>query len=478
MKTSTHSHFHASPGWPRAKTRGSLLIVAMLLCAVIGISLASYISLGRTSQTISNRALYNNGAVNLAENGMEEAMYAINQMVLDSTYTWPNWTNDGTNAWRKWSSFTFDQNATGVCRVYVENYLGTLAPTIVARSTVTLGGVSSAPIEKWIKVTLAKTSKFANGLVAKQTISFSGNNATVDSWNSDPDHNTATPAIPYSSAVKNDDGSVGSISVSVGSVAVQNADIFGYVATGGSPATVGSNGLVGPFGTTSGTIAAGHSSTDFSASFDNVTAPTTATYNSIAAITTTTTLPGAVAAAADGKYYISCDSVNFNNKALNITAGMEVILKLTNTGTAISIGGGSGAINIGLAAKLIIYTDGDISIAGNGVMNGGTTTATANQPINCQIWGTKTTGTQNITIAGNGALSATVYAPQGSIKINGNGDVLGSIVGNDITVVGNALFHYDESLSDFGAGNPYRVVAWKELTLAADRATYSGNLSF
>ena len=73
---------------PRAQNRGSLLIVAMILTAVIGISLVSYIRLGRTSLTISNRALYNNAAMNLAENGLEEAMYSINRMVSDSSYSW------------------------------------------------------------------------------------------------------------------------------------------------------------------------------------------------------------------------------------------------------------------------------------------------------------------------------------------------------------------------------------------------------
>ncbi len=467
---------HASP---LHSQRGSLLIVSMIFCAIIGISIVSFINLGNQSQKISNRALYNNGAMNIAETGLEEAMYGINQLVLNSSYAWPNWTsmNSGADAQRKWTNFTFDQNATGVVRVYVEHADGVLAPIIWARSTVALGGETSAPIEKWIKVTLAMTSKFANGLVAKNSISFSGNNATVDSWNSDPDHSTLTPAIPYSAAVKNDSGSVGSVSVSVSAVAVNNADIFGYVATGGSPATVGSNGLVGPFGTTSGTIAAGHSSTDFTASFDAVTPPSTYTYNAIAAITNTTTLPGAIAAAADGNYYITCPSVNFNNKTLNITAGSKVVLQLTDTSTAISVGGGSGGINIGTGGTLIVYTAGDIGIAGNGVLNGGSTAVTANQPANFQIWGTKTSGTQNISISGNGALSGVVYAPQGSIKINGNGDVLGSIVGNDITVVGNALFHYDESLGAFG-GNPYRVAAWKELTLAADRTAALTYLNF
>ncbi|HRG57000.1 MAG TPA: hypothetical protein PLG56_13225, partial [Lacunisphaera sp.] len=166
------------------------------MCAVIGISIASYINLGRTSQTISNRALYNNGAMNLAENGLEEAMYSINKLVADPTYVWTtdSWTlaNSDVDAYRRWTGYTFDQNARGMVRVYVKNADGAAPPVILARSTVTLGGVASAPIEKWIRVTLAMTSKFANGLVAKNTISFSGTNASVNSWNSDPDNNPLT----------------------------------------------------------------------------------------------------------------------------------------------------------------------------------------------------------------------------------------------------------------------------------------------
>lgn len=440
----------------------------MIMCAIIGISIASYIKLGQTSQVISNRALYNNGAMNLAENGMEEAMYSINQLVLNSSYSWSTdgWTpaNSGVDAQRKWTGYTFDQNARGTVRVYVKNADGALAPIILARSTVNLGGVTGAPIEKWIRVQLAMTSKFANGLVAKQTISFSGTNASVNSWNSDPDNNPGTPAVSYSTAVDNDNGSVGSVSVTA-AVSVNNADIWGYVATGGTPASIGPNGLVGPFGTASGTVAPGHSSTDFTASFDSVSSPSTYSYTPIPSIGSsspgTTTLPGAIAPAADGKYYIQVADIGGSNKVLAIEANKEVVLKVTTGG--LSTGGGSGAINIATGGKLIVYTDGDVSIAGNGVMNGGTTAATSNQPQNFQIWGTKTSGTQSIQIAGNGVLSAIVYAPQGSVRINGNGDVMGSVVANDITVVGNAAFHYDESLGNFG-GNPYRVAAWTELT--------------
>ncbi len=474
-----------SPG----SERGSLLIVALLFAAIIGISIASYLNVSRSSLTVANRALYSNAAMNLAENGLEEAMYSINRLVANPGYSWTGdgWTAQGvTDMRRSWSTSDFDQNATGRVRVYVYNFNSVSAPRIVARASVTLGGAASADVEKWVEIRLGRASKFANGLVAKDSIRFSGNNASVDSWNST--HNNdgtlrGTP-VPYSAAVRKDNGSVGSISVAVDAVLVQNADIWGYASTGGALPSVGSQGLVGPFGTPIGTMNMSRVSTDFSANFDAVVAPATTNY-SLGGITNDLNIPRAGdVPAADGFYYYEATQINFNNRTFAVrrrvgdTVSPKVILKLTNTATSIDIGGGSGALNIESGSSLQIYAAGDIKIAGNGVMNGGTTAATANLPINLQIWGTKTTGVQDIQIAGNGVLSAIVYAPQGSVKINGNGDVCGSIVANDITAVGNAAFHYDESLANMGAGSPFRVTRWDELTSAVSRAPYIPVLSF
>lgn len=480
MKTFTHAHRGCDRGAPRhrltAASRGSLLIVAMILCAVIGISIVSYLGLGRTAMGISNRALFNNAAMNLAENGLEQAVYAINKKVADSTWRWSDhgWTILGDDARQQWTDTSLGQGATGLVRTYVYDRTGGVAPRIISRAVVTLGGGSSNTIEKWIEVRMRKTSRFANGLVARNSITFNGTNASVDSW----DSGWPASATPYSAAVKNDRGTVGSISVSVNAVAVNNADIWGYASTGGALPSVGSGGTVGPFGTATGTMDMSHVSTDFSANFDPVTAPTATYSNYGGSITSNESLPraGIDTISSDGYYYIEADSVNFNNKTLTITA--KVVLKLTNTLTAIDIVGGSGALNINTGAELKVYSAGDMKIAGQGLMNGGTTAATANQPAKCQFYGTKTSGSQDIQIAGNGVLSALVYAPQGTVKINGNGDVCGSIVANDITCVGNAAFHYDESLANFGGNNPYRVSRWRELTNATDRAAVSGVVSW
>ncbi len=474
---------HSNP----SSNRGSALIVALLISAIIAVSLASYMQLSRTSMTVSNRALYSNAAMNLAENGLEEAMYSINQKIADSSY---NWVTDGwsispssaADVRRTVAATGFDQNATGQVRIYVYGYAGT-SPVAVARSTVTLAGTTGGSIEKWVQIQLRKTSKFSNGLVAKDSITFSGNNASVDSWNSEKldDGTLRGSPVGYSAGVAHDKGSVGSISVAVNSVAVQNADIWGYAATGGALPSVGANGLIGPYGTTSGSMDMDRVSTDFAASFDPVSSPTQTPIVSFGVINNNLSLPRlGDFPAADGIYYYEATRIDFNNKTFNIVGlgNPQVVITLTDTSTSIDIGGGSGEITIGSGASLEIFAPGDIKIAGNGVLNGGNTTATANQSKNFQIWGTKTSGVQDIQIAGNGVLSTLVYAPQGSVKINGNGDVCGSVIANDITLTGNAAFHYDESLADMDGGNPFRISRWSELTSAAQRAAHSANLSW
>lgn len=459
-------------GRPRTN-RGALLIVALLICAIIGISITSYIQLGRTSLTVSNRALYNNGAMNLAENGLEEAMYAINQDATSSSYSWSTdgWTTSGTTARRKWTGTQFDQKATGEVRVRVENYTGASTPVIYARSLVTLGGGAAAgtSIEKWIKVTLTRTSKFANGLVAKDTITFSGSNATVDSWES------GYPATDtkYSAAVKRDRGSVGSVSVSVSAVSVQNADIFGYAATGGSLPTVGPNGRVGTFTTALGTMDMSRVSTDFSANFDPVAQPTGGTW--VGAIGSTTLGTTGAATTYSGSA-ISLSGASTNK--LVIRGDVTLYLTAAAGSSAISVAGNA-SIEIGSGASLIIYTAGDVSLAGNGVLSGGTTDATANNPTKFQLWGTSTSATkQSIGVAGNGVLSGVIYAPNASVRLNGTGSMMGSVVANDITVTGNANFHYDESLVNLSSGNPFRVSEWNEITYAADRAALSASMTW
>src|SRR5581483_3676074 len=103
---------------------------------------------------------------------------------------------------------------------------------------------------------LVQRSLFAKGLVGRNGVSFSGNNASVDSWDSNPTAATgAYTPVAYSTSVRHDHGSIAAVNITA-TDAVGNADIWGSASVGGSSTSlisVGPQGLVGPFGTASGT---------------------------------------------------------------------------------------------------------------------------------------------------------------------------------------------------------------------------------
>jgi hypothetical protein len=452
------------------QTRGSVLIVAMLLVAVIGLSLASYLSLNLNSTRLSQRSYMATAAMNLADTGVEEAVWSINQAVAGGSGAWTDWASVGTNDRRRnFTGFTLGAGLTGNVRVFVENATLTSAPRVAARATIT--PPQGAPVEKWVEVTLRARSRFANGLVAKQSITFQGNNASVDSWNSDPDRNPGTAPIAYSTSVRNDNGSAGSISVAVSAIALNNADIWGYAATGGAQPQVGPNGSIRGDDTPSGVaVDPARVSTDFTANFDPVTLPTGGT--SISSISGGPASLGVAGTATT--YRLPSISMSGNSsKILTIEGDVTIILTAAQGSDAMSFTGSS-SISIPAGSSLKIYTAGNIDIGGNGVANNNV------QPVTLQIWGTAASPSprQDVKVAGNGALKAVVYAPEASVKINGNGDVMGSVVANDITLTGNAAFHYDESLNDLNAGNPFGITKWRELTTSTARATWSSSLTF
>jgi hypothetical protein len=450
--------------FPRHRDRGAVLIVALLLAAVIAISLGTYINLSLNSQALAHRTFYSNAAMNLAETGIEEAMWSYNDDRVSGT-GWSAWdTSVGTTARRTLAGFSYDGNVTGSVRVLATDRTGLgVSPQIIARSTVVLP--RGEAIEKWIEITLSKRSKFALGLVAKNSITFSGNNASVDSWNSDP-NGDGSVIVPYSSGVANDAGSIGSVDVS-STISVNNADIWGSAAIGGSNLSaigVGPNGRIGPYGTGSGTLDPNSVSTDFTANLEPVVTPTIGTVvtaiNNSATITT-------------GVWRVPSISLA-GLQELDITGDVTLIITAAAGTAGISITGNA-SITVAAGASLKIYAESDIDISGTGLVNPNT------QPSSVQIWGTNTGSSsinQSIAITGGSLLSAVCYAPHADIAINGHGDVLGSFVGESISVTGNANFHYDESLANFDTDDPYGITKWRELTTATDRAAYFSLMSF
>lgn len=115
----------------------------------------------------------------------------------------------------------------------------------------------------------------------------------------------------------------------------------------------------------------------------------------------------------------------------------------------------AGQSSIETQGQVTVYFRGDAKIAGNGV-------ATTEERARNLIF--HVMGNQSIDYAGNANLFAAIYAPEGSVKISGNGSVYGAVVGHDIKLNGGGNFHYDEDLKRKDTTDKLRaeIVSWQE----------------
>ena len=474
--------------FPPTSARGSLLIAAMLIAAIIAISLTSYIKLATNSFSQTQRTFLGSAAMNLAEVGLEVGLYSFNQ--LDNTTgatAWSGWTINTASypttytaatpfpvtATKSVTGFDLGQGATGSVKIYVEYPNGTTStgtsgvnPSILVRSIVALPN-SGGTIERFVRVALQRRGYFTNGLVARNTLNWNGN-GSADSWNSDTDNNPATAGVAYASASRTANVVVaclnGSIDLGAG------GDVYGYAKTGGGAI---SNGSV--HGLSSTTNDPTRRTTDFSATFPSVSVPSPTSVNSVASsITASTSFPrggdvGVTSGSVTTYYYnfASGAAVNVNGGGKTITIAGNIVFMMTNHSGATALAtGGNAQLSIGAAGSLQVYTNGNISAAGNGILN-----SSSGAAAKCLIYGTAATS-QTISISGNSDFSGCVYAPNADVSANGggmSGNIYGSMVANTITFNGHPAFHYDDSLRNLAAGNIWGISSWRELSSATER---------
>jgi Tfp pilus assembly protein PilX len=445
----------ASPAYP---SRGSVLVVALLITAMIALTLGSYLSLNLSSSRLARSSYQQNAAFHLAEAGAEEAVWSLNRTQAQAPDAWNGWSTQGAAAWRKFAGFDLGAGATGSVKVYVNNSSpsATDKPLAVALATVVASGVPAS--SRMIELTLGRRSYFSSGIVARETVRFAGTNATVDSWNSDPDQDPSTPPVPYGPDVRNDQGSVATMAVQNNAMLVNHAAVWGHVATGGAAPEVGVNGsILGADSAPDVKIDPTRVTTDFAADLPLLTAPLDGT--PLASLGATLGMEGTATR-------WRCNSVALHGSQTLTILGDVTLILTTTVGSALDVTGNASII-IPEGSSLTVYAEADIKIAGNGLANAN------RRPSSCKIYGTSSSPAgQTIHIAGNGAIKAAIYAPNGDIQINGNGDVMGSLVGREVTFTGNANFHYDESLASEGEGGPFKVTRWRELSSQADRALW------
>ncbi|MBC8008787.1 MAG: hypothetical protein H7067_01660 [Burkholderiales bacterium] len=428
-----------------ARRRGSVLIVALLVAALIALVLGSYLSLNLGTARLARRTFDRGAAFHLAEAGLEEGLWTYNRVLSGDVAPWLDWAVSGDAAWRRIDGFRLGGSTTGTIKIYASpvSPADGARPTVVALASVQSAG--GAPVTQMIETTLRRRSFFGAGLVARERLVFRGRNTTFDSWDSDPDQNPATPAVPYSAAVAKDTGSVATGALDNSNAVLNQARIHGYFHTSGLEPDLGDEGFIGPFGVEAGEIDPARFSKNFHADFPAIVAPVGGVF--IKKFGPTLGTPGVATS------WRATSLVLGGSDTLTILG--DVTLVLTDPLKAISIGGNADLI-IPIGASLTLYAEGDMLIGGKGVLNANPS------PASLQFWSTATSARPpSISIVGRGALACVLYAPEGDVSVNGNGVVAGAIVARRLAFTGNAAFHYDLALARLGRHAPYRADGWR-----------------
>lgn len=435
----------------RKQTRGSAVITVLVLAAVTAVIASGFLFRSAQEAKLATRSFYQSAALNLAEAGIEEGLHAANSGALTSANGWALISGSTTKYYKTITSgFNFTQ-ATGSIYVRVDN-TDTFAPIIVAAGRIAI--TNQPTILKQLRVVGAKRRLWANGIVAKNTLTFSGN-ADIDSY----DSNVGV----YNSATNRSDlATVATTSTAIDPVVVgSSATIYGYVSTGGGDPVVGTGGRIYGVTTPSGTnVDTSRIRHDFVANLPDVTAPTGSS-TSVGSVSHNITLPrNGDSPGTNGRYLYTASSIDMtSNDTVKITGPVDLIVtgNISITGTAGLVIGGSGSTN----PSLNIYCPGSIELGGTAALNA------TNKPATLTVWGTAPSGTsQTVTISGNSDFLGTLYAPNAAVNLTGSGATNGALIGNTVTVAGSGDFHYDIRLGDLATSLDvsYRITAWSELT--------------
>jgi hypothetical protein len=425
---------------PRQPEHASALLMTLVITSILGVSVASYMSLlGHQKEAVA-RSLSWNTAMPVLEAGIEEAMTHLNR----------NAGNLGRDGW----------TATGSACIGGVNLVGSLytksrswddqsfnvaiadgaSPAIYAEGRIRTP-LRNAIVSRTVEVR-ARTRTPYLGMVAKDGIDMNGQNVLADSYDS--------TFGPYTARPPRDEVTVASNGKIVGIISVGNANIYGYAMTGpGGDLTLGPGGGVGTRvwqAAHPGAIDESRVRHDMNMQFPDVADPFSSGY-------LTPSLSG-------GAYVLNAAGTNTYQlaslvKSLTVKSNTHAILKITSS---INITGND-KITVENGASLQLYMAGTTAkIAGNGVANLG------GDPLNFRYMGMP--ANTSLDLSGNAGVAAVVYAPNAALTLSGGGsttlDFSGASVSKTVKLNGHFNFHYDERLGKT-MNNGFEPIAWREI---------------
>jgi hypothetical protein len=414
---------------------GNTLVVAMVLCGVVGLVLLSYMELIHARTKVRARSLAWNTAIPVLEGGIEEAFTHLQDDTADLTLN--GWSKAGSNA-----TVVYQKTRTNFDNSYYTVTISNVATAPYTGPNIYSQGFVPAPlgqgyISRLVRVIVTNTPTiFSHAIAANGPVTMSGG-AVVDGYDSS--------LGPYS--VSSNRVAAGGIATNSGqnpAVNVGTADVYGQVSTGaGGTVSVGSGSVGDAAWCSSHTgIEPGWTNDDMNVSF-----PTN--YSPVGTFppTTITSINGSnITYLASGTNEVSSFTSSDSTKPMIVTGNAVLIVDGDFTTQ------GSGYVWIMPGASLILYIGGKATISGGGVVNG------TGLPADFSLVGTATCN--KIDYSGSAAFIGTINAPQALLNISGSAGAYGAAICNSYNSSGGSGFHYDVSLA---GGGGYKLVSYREL---------------
>jgi hypothetical protein len=425
--------------------QGSVLLITMGITFILGAGLASYLALMRWQHVSVARSQAWNGAMAIAEAGVEEALAQLNPSALLFTTN----INRGANGWTLSADGMYHAPRGNLPDGYYDVAItADTYPTIYATGYVRIPTLS-ATISRAVRVTTDSSSLLRGPIAARVSVDLKGNQITTDSFDSmDPNYSTGGL---YDKTKRKANGDVASTD---GMINVQNANIMGMLYTGPEGGyTVGSQGSVGDLAWVLGGktgLQPGHYRNDLNMDFPDVLPP----YE--------IGLPPAGDKINGTNYTWVLGNGNYmytDPRGATFRTGDRILVtgraRIYVTGDFIMQG--SSSISIQPGASLEMYV-------------GGASTAfsTLNNDGNCATFSYfGLPGNTSINLGGNNVFLGTIYAPNADLVMSGGGnnivDYQGACAVKSIGMNGHFNFHFDENLRRKGPVRGYQLTSWTEI---------------
>ena len=439
-------------GSAKARQQGSILVVTLLTCTILGFVLGSYLLLIRTQNLSVARAQAWNAGVAVAEAGVEEALAHLNNNSI--FFTAPNLATDG---------WTAVGNYVVVPRRFVGSNYYDVSILVATNPVIYATGYTKVPISgnvlaRAIRVKTAPTSLFNSSMVSLTNISLSGSGIETDSYDSSDDRYSTDGE--YDPARARDHGDLITNSNSTDknrpAIALGNGRIRGRVRTGPTGLVTMNGASVGDAAWVNAAtpgIKPGWYVNDVNISIPSVQAP----------YTTGLLLPppGNLNSVPDyilptGDYYLNGTFKQSSTSKTNILVTGNVRLYVTGD----FIANGKIAIQPGGSLKLFVGTK-DTSKPSSTALG----SVFVDHAKNFQYYGLPSNN--SLVYNGGNDFRSILYAPSATAKLGGGGnsdyDFRGTYFIYSMDLNGHFKFHFDEYLPQNVAFRGYLAASWEEL---------------